>query len=164
MSACRSIEDVMPKLIVLAGLLLLADTSCALALSPQGGAGDQRATRPNTWTARSGTGLTLAGTWTVKVDPATGAATGTWTLIDAAGRTAANGAWSAAKSATGWNGAWRAAVAGRSGEYSGTWTARVDLKADAPLAQLFEEALRSAVGGTWRAAGRSGTWTIQAFN
>jgi hypothetical protein len=153
----------MRKLILLTVLLLLADGSSALPESLQSGS-DQRATRPNTWTARSSTGLMLGGTWTVKVDPATGAATGTWTLLDGSGRPAANGAWAAAKSATGWTGGWRAAVAGRSGEYSGTWTARVDLTAGAPFAQLFEKALQSAVAGTWRAAGQSGTWTIQAFN
>lgn len=131
--------------------------------SAQTTGGEPRTGRANTWAARSSTGLMLAGTWTATPDPATGAVTGTWTLVDASGRTAARGVWSAARSATGWNGAWRAAVAGRSGEYSGTWSTRVDLKADAPFAQLFEKAVQAAVSGAWRASGQSGTWSIQAF-
>ena len=83
--------------------------------------------------------------------------------MDASGRTAARGSWAAAKSETGWSGGWRAVVAGRSGEYSGTWSARVDLKPGAPFSALFEKALEGAVAGNWRAAGRAGTWSIQAF-
>ncbi|HVG54006.1 MAG TPA: hypothetical protein VM846_06245, partial [Vicinamibacterales bacterium] len=80
--------------------------------------------RPNTWAARSSTGLTLAGTWTATEDAKTGTVTGTWTLIDAQSRVIARGVWSAAKSASAWNGNWRAAAEGRAGEYTGTWTAK----------------------------------------
>ena len=119
--------------------------------------------RRNSWSARSSSGLTLAGTWTATEDPKTGAVTGTWTLNDAQGGVTATGGWSAAKSASGWSGSWRAAAAGRSGEYSGTWTARTDLAPAAKLAGLFAKAIDSAISGTWVSGGLSGAWTIQAF-
>ena len=118
--------------------------------------------RSGAWTARSSTGLTLAGTWTAKADPRTGAVTGMWTLDDANGKPRARGAWSAAKAEKGWTGAWRAIPTGSSREYSGTWTATVDLKADAPFADLFTHAVQTVVSGTWRAAGQSGAWSIRA--
>jgi len=120
--------------------------------------------RPNTWSARSSTGLTLIGTWTAVVDPATGNVSGTWTLINAEGKTLTRGGWSAAKSRTGWSGAWRATMSDRAAEYSGTWSAGAGLKANAPFGDLFEEAVRSIVSGSWRAGGQSGTWSIRAFN
>jgi hypothetical protein len=119
--------------------------------------------RVNTWAARSSTGQMLAGTWTASEDPKTGAVTGAWTLVDAQRRTVASGGWSAAKSPKGWTGSWRALAVGRSGEYAGTWTASVDLKADAKLHDLFVRAIEAAVSGTWQAGGQSGAWTIQAF-
>jgi hypothetical protein len=120
--------------------------------------------RSNTWAARSSSGQTLAGTWTATPDPKTGAVTGTWTLFDAQRRTAAQGGWSAAKSPTGWSGSWRAVTVGRSGEYAGTWTARVDLAPATKLSDLFAQAIKAAVSGTWEAGRQSGAWTIQAFD
>ena len=58
--------------------------------------------------------------------------------------------------------AWRAVVTGRSGEYSGTWTASADLKLDGGFADLFEKAVEAAVSGTWRGAGQSGAWSIRS--
>ena len=84
-------------------------------------------------------------------------------MIDANGRPVTNGGWSAAKSRTGWTGAWRAAVSGSKGEYSGTWSAGVDLKADARFADLFKTAVQTVVSGNWRAGGQSGAWSIRAF-
>ena len=121
-----------------------------------------QSTREGTWSAKSRSGLTVAGTWTATADPKTGAVTGTWTLDDAQGRTVRRGAWSAAKSRDGWDGAWRATVSGQKGEYSGTWTASVDLKSNAPFAELFELAATSVVSGGWRAGGQSGAWSIRA--
>ena len=66
----------------------------------------------STWSARSNSGLSLLGTWTVVPDTARGIATGTWTLVDAQGNTVTGGAWSASKSPAGWDGAWRAVIAG----------------------------------------------------
>ena len=121
-----------------------------------------QSTRQGTWAASSGAGPTLNGTWTAAADPATGNVTGTWTLIDPKGRVVARGVWSAAKSARGWRGAWRAAAEGRKTEYSGTWSADIALKPNAPFASLFESAVKGAVGGSWRAGRRSGTWSIRA--
>jgi hypothetical protein len=143
---------------------------CLLFLSPTEGfggpagtvyGGDGQSALPNTWSARSSTGRTLAGTWNAVVDPATGSVTGSWTLDDAKGRPIARGAWSAAKSPTRWTGAWRAAVAGSKTEYSGTWSADVDLKPNAHLADLFKAAVKTAVNGNWRAGGHSGVWAIR---
>jgi hypothetical protein len=118
--------------------------------------------RVNTWAARSSTGVTLGGTWTVTEPQKPSAVTGTWTLLDAQGRVAASGGWSAAKSATGWTGSWRAAAVGQPGEYTGTWTAKIDLKPAGGFADLFAKAVDAAVSGTWRSGPRSGAWTIQA--
>jgi len=84
-------------------------------------------------------------------------------MFDAQGKTFANGGWSAAKSPTQWTGAWRAIVAGKDGEYSGTWTATTDLKGDAHFVDLFEKALQSVVGGMWRMGSYSGPWAIRAL-
>jgi hypothetical protein len=119
--------------------------------------------RPNTWSARSTAGLTLGGTWTATPDAANGTVRGTWTLVDAKGLTVARGNWSAAKAASGWTGSWRAIAAGRPGEYSGTWSTTVTLKPDGGFVELFEQAAQAAVSGSWRAGGRSGSWSIRAF-
>ena len=120
--------------------------------------------RVNTWAARSSTGMTMGGTWTVVEHLKTGGVTGTWTLLDAQGRAVASGGWSAAKSTTGWTGSWRAAATGQRGEYTGTWTAKVDLKPAGGFADLFAKAVEAAVSGTWRSGARSGAWTIRVFN
>ena len=151
------------KPIVCLLFLVYVATTGADSLSPQGTPGDSRTARPNTWAARSSTGLTLGGTWTATEDQKTGTVTGTWTLVDGQGRIVANGAWSAAKAASGWTGSWRAVAAGRTGEYAGTWSARVDLKGNARFSDLFAKAIETAVSGTWRASGQSGAWTIQVF-
>ena len=134
------------------------------AVPLQGTAGDRQSARPNTWSARSSTGLTLIGTWTAVADATTGTVTGTWTVVDPKGRTVTRGAWSAAKSPVGWTGAWRAAVSGGKAEYSGAWSAGVDLKGDAPFANLFEKAVQTVVSGNWRGGRQSGAWSIRAFN
>ena len=132
---------------------------CVVFFAVLEGSGVQR---QNTWIAKSSTGRTVAGTWTAVADPATGAVTGTWTLDDASGKPLMRGGWSAAKSSKGWNGAWRASVSGTKTEYSGSWSASVDLKPDAPFADLFKLAMKTAVSGNWRAGRLSGAWTIRA--
>ena len=117
----------------------------------------------NTWSARSSTGLTLMGTWTVVPDTARGTITGTWTLVDAQANTVMGGVWSASKSPTGWNGAWRAVVANSTVDHVGTWTSSINLKDDAAFADLFEKAFKDWVGGNWRYSRYSGSWTIRAF-
>jgi len=73
------------------------------------------------------------------------------------------GGWSAIKSGKTWDGAWRANLVGSAGEFSGTWKATVDLKTDAPLADLFALAVQKVVSGTWRVGANSGSWSIRAF-
>jgi hypothetical protein len=102
------------------------------------------------------------GTWTAVPDSTGETVMGTWTLVDAQGRTVADGGWSAAKSPARWNGAWRAVISGRDGEYSGTWSADVDLTVKATFADLFEKAVQTVVSGNWRAGNRSGAWSIRA--
>jgi hypothetical protein len=143
-------------------LLLAFGRQGAHARVPQTAAAPDQSQRQGSWAARIGGGRALNGTWTAVPDRATGAITGTWTLADASGRVAARGGWSAAKSARGWSGSWRAVVSSSKGEYVGTWSAGVDLAPDARLADLFARAVKAAVSGDWRAAGRSGTWSIRA--
>jgi hypothetical protein len=114
------------------------------------------------WSAKNSNGLTLTGGWTAVPDSTGHIVTGTWTLVNPQGTTLASGAWSAAKAPTQWTGAWRAVIAGRSGEYSGTWTSSVDLKKDAPFAELFEKAVEVVVSGNWRSDKQSGPWSIRA--
>jgi len=135
-----------------------------LSVVLHGAADAQSPRRDNTWAARSSTGLTVGGTWTVIEQLKTGGITRTWTLLNAQGRIAATGGWSAAKTPGGWTGSWRAATAGRRREYTGTWTAKVDLKPTGTFAELFAKAVESAVSGTWRSGPQSGAWTIQVFN
>jgi len=148
-----------PFLVLCLLLLVGLEGSRLQAGVPHGAKGQSG--RPNTWSARSSTGRTLAGTWTAVTDPATGAVTGTWTLVDANGRPITGGGWSAAKSRSGWTGAWRAAVSSSKDEYSGTWSASVDLKADAGFSDLFKVAVQAVVSGKWRAGGRFGAWSIR---
>jgi hypothetical protein len=115
-----------------------------------------------TWSASSNSGQRLAGGWTAESHQESGGATGTWALYDAAGKILLQGGWSASKSLKAWNGAWRATVAGRTGEYSGTWTAQTPLTPEARLAQMLESALRVVVTGTWKAGSDSGSWSIRA--
>jgi hypothetical protein len=141
-------------------LLLLPLVPLVPLLAAADASGAQARERSGTWSARASSGLTLVGTWTAVVDTAAGTVTGSWTLADAQGRQAAGGGWSAAKTSARWRGAWRSVVAGSGGEYAGTWTAD-RLPANAPFADLFEQAVRAAVSGTWRAGGRSGAWSIR---
>jgi hypothetical protein len=144
--------------------MLVASLAPASARAvPSQRSGDRQVGRLNAWSARSSTGLTLAGTWTGGVDSKTGAASGSWTLLDASGQPTMRGGWSAIKAASGWSGSWRANVVGSSAEYSGTWNATVDLKPNAPFADLFAVAAQKVVSGSWRAGGNSGSWSIRAF-
>jgi hypothetical protein len=115
------------------------------------------------WSATSNTGLTVGGTWTAMQAADEGSVTGTWTLADPQGRIVARGAWSASRSPSSWTGAWRAAAAGGRSEYAGAWRANTKVRADAPFADIFASAVKAVVNGTWRAANRSGAWSIRAF-
>jgi hypothetical protein len=145
-------------------LLSLVTTTAthAQAAVRQDSAARAQSNQSGTWSARTASGAPLIGTWTAVFDTTAGTVTGSWTLVDAQGRALANGAWSAAKSSTQWNGAWRAVIAGRDGEYSGTWTARTDLKSNARLVEMFTKAIQTVVSGTWRMGNQSGPWSIRA--
>ena len=145
-------------------LLSIGVLSVAVLASARDDQTPGAAAQRRSWAARSSSGVTLGGTWTVNEEQKPSAVAGTWTLLDAQGRPVANGGWSATKSATAWTGRWRAAATGRPGEYAGTWTARVDLKASASFTDLFAKAISAAVSGTWSAGAQSGAWTIQVFN
>jgi hypothetical protein len=84
--------------------------------------------------------------------------------VDEKGKTLMRGGWSAAKSPAGWTGAWRGALAGSKTEYSGTWSASVDLEPHARFAELFEMAAQKVVSGNWRAGRQAGAWSIRAFD
>jgi hypothetical protein len=149
--------------------VLFAALLCASLATAAAGAGvslpngSRQLGRLNTWSARSSTGVALAGTWTGRVDPKTGAASGSWSLLDANGRPAMRGGWSAVKSTTGWSGSWRANVVGSAAEFSGVWSA-TGLSPTAAFADLFASALQNVVSGTWRAGTNSGSWSIRAFS
>ena len=150
-----------PLLVVGMLLFVTLDGWRVLARELPGEAGESQTGRANTWSARSSTGRTLAGTWTAVEDAKTGAVTGTWAVVDPNGNAVVGGVWSAAKSPTAWTGAWRAVVNGSKAEYSGSWTAAVSSKVGPRFADLFEMAARSAVSGNWRAGRQSGTWSIR---
>jgi len=116
----------------------------------------------STWSARTSTGRTFDGTWTIEPGSSPDKASGTWTLSDGAATTALRGTWSAQKFTTGWSGAWRAAVEGKPGELAGSWTADLPPARDARFTELFEAAARDAVRGVWNAGGNSGSWSIRA--
>ena len=143
--------------------LVVADGSRAQVVVLQDTTRNGQNSQPNTWSARSSTGLTLMGTWTALPGPTSGTVVGTWTLVDAQGRTVADGAWSASKSPGEWSGAWRAVVSGDMADHVGTWNAGVNLKANAQFADLFEKAVQAIVGGDWRYGRSSGAWSIRAF-
>ena len=126
-------------------------------------AGSEQSGQPNTWSAKTRSGRTLAGTWTATVDSTSGDVSGRWTLVNAQGSIRASGGWAAAKSPTEWTGGWRAVMYGSTVEYSGVWSATVDLKAQAPFADLFETALRTVVSGKWWLGRQSGPWSIRAY-
>jgi hypothetical protein len=114
----------------------------------------------STWSAKSRTGRSFAGTWTGEADPSTGMVSGTWTLEDSAGKAVMAGTWTANKSPKGWNGSWSARVAKQGGEHSGSWSANVRLARDAGFNELFEVAMREVVGGSWKAGPYTGSWSI----
>ena len=124
---------------------------------------DSSGHRLNTWSARAENGTRLIGTWTAVPDTVNQTITGTWTIIDIQGRTLGAGIWSAAKSANEWTGSWRAVAEQHAGDYGGTWSAKINLKPNAQLADLFEQALAAVVGGRWWFGPHTGTWSVRAY-
>ncbi len=120
------------------------------------------ATTASTWSARSITGRSFEGTWTIEPASSATAASGTWTLTGPAGQATMQGVWSAEKFTTGWRGVWRAQVDGKAAEYGGTWTADFAAPLDGRLAELFEAAAKDLVRGIWSSGGLSGSWALRA--
>ena len=121
----------------------------------------ERQSGSSTWAARTGDGRTLNGTWTVGANSSSSAAGGGWTLSDGSGTTMMRGSWSAEKHATGWNGVWRAAIDGRNGDYTGSWSAEFPHVSNARFAELFEAAAKEAIRGLWTGGSDSGAWSIR---
>jgi hypothetical protein len=117
----------------------------------------------STWTARTGDGTTLNGTWSVAPKSSSGAAGGAWTLNDGSGATVMHGTWTAEKHATGWNGVWRASVEGRQDAHTGSWSAEFPHMRNARFAELFEAAAKEAIRGLWTGGNDSGTWSIRTY-
>ena len=92
------------------------------------------------------------------------AAQGSWTLI-ANSQTVIDGTWAATKRAGAWAGSWSARVrstgASPGPTFSGTWQAAVRDFNGKTLAEMLRRAVEAKVSGTWRSAGRSGTWSLQ---
>ncbi|HVD60172.1 MAG TPA: hypothetical protein VNC11_04810 [Gemmatimonadaceae bacterium] len=124
---------------------------------------DSAGHRLNSWTARANNGHSFMGTWTAVPDSADGSVKGTWTLVDGQGRTLGAGTWTAAKSVDGWTGSWRARAEQRAGEYGGTWSTKIKLDPRAQINEMFELALKSAVGGSWWFGNYTGSWAIHAY-
>jgi hypothetical protein len=139
---------------------------CFLSLAIAGESRAQDTTRSaqnkawGNWSARNSGGSTFTGGWTAVPDSKNGTVAGTWTLTDGQGKAVAYGAWSAAKAPTGWSGAWRAIAAGRTEEFSGTWSA--DLKVNAEFGDMFEKAIEATINGTWQMGKQYGSWAIRA--
>jgi len=115
-----------------------------------------------TWSATAGSRV-FSGTWEAAESSDAATASGNWTLTDRSGTPLAAGTWAAGRSAKAWQGSWQArAVNGQT--YSGTWRAQVQLAATAPMAEMFQAALASAIQGTWHMGAPAGAWSIRAYS
>lgn len=115
------------------------------------------------WAAITEDGKAFGGSYTVEPGSTAGAARGFWTLRDPNGSVGLRGSWSAQMHSTGWNGTWRAAVEGRGGDFTGSWSAEIATPRSARLTDLFEMAAKEAIKGLWTGANQSGSWSIKTF-
>lgn len=115
------------------------------------------------WGAVTEDGKAFGGSYTVDPSSTGGAARGFWTLRDAGGATSLRGSWSAQMHRTGWNGTWRAAVEGRSGDFTGSWSAELPASRALRFTDMFEMAAKEAIKGLWTGANQSGSWSIKTF-
>ena len=116
----------------------------------------------SSWSARTISGRTFDGTWTIEAGTSVDKATGTWSLRDGTGVITSHGTWSAQKFSTGWSGVWRAVIDGQPSELAGSWTADLRQARDGQFIELFEFAARDVVRGIWNAGSNSGSWSIRA--
>ena len=122
----------------------------------------QRTSQRSTWSARTITGQTLEGSWTVEPTSSADKASGTWTLGEGLDKTILRGSWSAQKFSTGWSGTWRATVEGQKREFTGSWTADFPQARETSIGELFSTVARDAIRGIWSADNDSGSWSLRA--
>jgi hypothetical protein len=115
------------------------------------------------WGAVSEDGKAFGGSYTVDPSSTGKTARGFWTLRDANGSIVLRGSWSAQMHNTGWNGTWRAAVEGRGGDFTGSWSAELPAARTVRIADMFELAAKEVVKGLWTGANQSGSWSIKTF-
>jgi hypothetical protein len=117
----------------------------------------------SSWAAVTAEGKTVGGTWSVAPNFTPRSASGFWTLKDPQGTTVLSGTWTAEMHSTGWNGTWRASVAGRQGDFSGSWSAEMPQPRKKGFTDLFETAVKEAIRGLWTGGIESGAWSIRTF-
>jgi len=115
------------------------------------------------WGAVTEDGKVFGGSFTVDPSSTGNSARGFWTLRDANGSTVLRGSWSMQMHSTGWNGTWRAAVEGRGGDFTGSWSAEVPTGRTVRIADMFELAAKETIKGLWTGASQSGSWSIKTF-
>jgi hypothetical protein len=115
------------------------------------------------WGAVTEDGKAFGGSYTVDPSSTGRSARGFWTLRDAGGATALRGSWSAQMHSTGWNGTWRAALEGRSGDFTGSWSAELPAARTLRFTDMFEMAAKEAIHGLWTGANQSGSWSVKTF-
>jgi uncharacterized protein YgiM (DUF1202 family) len=115
------------------------------------------------WGAVTEDGRAFGGSYTVDPSSTGNTARGFWTLRDPNGSTVLRGSWSMQMHSTGWNGTWRAAVEGRGGDFTGSWSAELSTVRTVRLADMFEMAAKDAIKGLWTGANQSGSWSIKTF-
>jgi len=115
----------------------------------------------SSWSARTTTGRTFEGNWTVEPGSSADKASGTWTLGEGLDKTVLRGTWSAQKFSTGWSGTWRATVEGQKQEFTGSWTADFPQARETSIGELFSTIARDAIRGIWSADNDSGSWAIR---
>jgi hypothetical protein len=115
------------------------------------------------WGAVTEDGKAFGGSYTVDPSSTGNTARGFWTLRDANGSTVLRGSWSMQMHSTGWNGTWRAAVEGRGGDFTGSWSAELPTSRTVRIADMFEMAAKEAIKGLWTGANQSGSWSIKTF-
>jgi hypothetical protein len=116
----------------------------------------------SSWSARTTTGRTFEGSWTVEPASSADKASGTWALGEVFDKTVLRGTWSAQKFSTGWSGTWRATVEGQKREFTGSWTADFPQARETSIGELFSTVVRDAIRGIWSADGDSGSWALRA--
>lgn len=124
-----------------------------------------QAPAPRTWSGKwvaSSSGRQLGGTWTAVDYGDELESGGRWEVLDQNGRPVLSGTWNARKREAGWDGSWVARGL-KGGRWEGLWAARLRISPKLPLVEMFKQARKAPVTGTWTdSAGRRGAWTVWA--